>query len=184
MEISAASCIRQLGEAKPLGAFRVGEVKLRRLAWVDDDVLLITHSSTAPMPVGFVGRSMGERFLLATYTVSKQLLEDVNVQVRDEPTLNSVWGTSEARDIGGKTALFVRSTYITNRTLPGLFRYSLEERHAVMVAKGSEDTSNWLIDENGRVVAESLYHDAKKQWELMAQQGRSDDPGCIGKCFG
>jgi hypothetical protein len=44
---------------KPLGAFRVGDTKLRGVSWMDNDNLLITRSSTYQPKFGFGGKGRG-----------------------------------------------------------------------------------------------------------------------------
>src|SRR6202451_1183223 len=48
--------IRQMGQSKPLAAFRVGDTKLRRIQWMDDDNILLIRSSTGGVPEGYYTR--------------------------------------------------------------------------------------------------------------------------------
>jgi hypothetical protein len=98
--------IRQLGDAKPLGAFRVGYTKLRAVGWMDDDNLLITRSNFGRLS-GAAFAPKSEWFQLATYRVSSQTLADVDLQVRDARTPNIFWGNPVVRAVDGKTILFV-----------------------------------------------------------------------------
>jgi dienelactone hydrolase len=162
--------IRQLGEAKPLGAFRVGYTKLRAVSWMDDDNLLITRSNFGRLSgAAFAPRS--EWFQLATYRVSTQTLGDVDFQVRDAKTPNIFWGNPVVRVVDGKTALFVPGWYFTSETLPGLFKLGVADGSTQLFARGSKPSAQWLIDETGRVAAEFSYDEKNEEWTLKARKG-------------
>jgi dienelactone hydrolase len=163
--------IRQLGEAKPLGAFRVGYTKLRAVRWMDDDNLLITRSNFGRLS-GAAFAPKAEWFQLATYRVSTQALGDVDFQVRDARTPNIFWGDPVVRVVEGKTTLFVPGWYFTSQTLPGLFKLGVADGSTQLFARGLKPSSQWLIDETGRVAAQFSYDDQKnEEWTLQARKG-------------
>jgi acetyl esterase/lipase len=155
---------------QPLGAFRVGETKLRDLSWLDNDNLLITRSSTEPPPFGLFGASKSEWFQLATYRVSTHELLAMDFRQRDDRVLDAIAGTPMLRDVEGAPTLFVRAYYLADRTLPGLFKYSVKERRMTLVAKSSEPSMRWVLDETGQTAAEFVYRAAEKQWRLSARK--------------
>jgi dipeptidyl aminopeptidase/acylaminoacyl peptidase len=161
--------IVQIGESKAFGGARVGDVKLRGIQWMDDDNLLITTSSTSLPPMGFSGEQ-SEWFQLVTYNVATKKMTGLDFDVRDERTLNVVTGTPAVREVDGMTMLFVRGLYVTNRTLPGLFKYSVADRRTKLIAKGSEPSTHWLIDDSGRIAVQFIYHDEKKEWEFWSRK--------------
>src|SRR5580698_7205200 len=163
--------IRQLGDARPLGAFRVGYTKLRAVWWMDDDNLLITRSNFGRLS-GAAFTPKSEWFQLATYRVSTQTLADVDFQVRDARTPNIFWGNPVVRAVDGKTTLFVPGWYFTTGVLPGLFKLGVADGSTQLYARGLKPSSQWLIDETGRVAAEFSYDDQKNQeWTLKARKG-------------
>ncbi len=162
--------IVQIGQSVAFGGAHVGDVKLRGIQWMDDDNLLITTSSTSPPPIGFSGAER-EWYQLVTYNVAAKKLAGLNFDIYDERTFNVVIGTPAVRKVGGTTTLFVPGLYVTDRTLPGLFKYSVTDRRIKLIAKGSEPWTDWLVDDSGRIAVEFVYRDEKKAWELKYRKG-------------
>jgi len=163
--------VGRLKDAETLGGVRVGDTKLRGVEWIDDDNLLATVSSTSLPPFGYLG-GMREWYQLATYNVSKRHLGPLSFEVTNEKTFNVVVGETAVRDVGGQPVLYVPGYYVTDKTLPGLFTFSIPERRVRLIAKGPEPNTDWLIDEAGRIAAQFVYHDNSKLWEIKA---RKDD---------
>ena len=157
--------------AETLGGVRVGDTKLRGVTWIDDDNLLATISSTSLPPFGYIG-DRREWYQLITYNVSKRHVGPLSFDIQNEKTFNVVIGQTALRDVGGQPVLYVPGYYVTDKTLPGLFTFAIPERRARLLAKGTEPDTNWLIDESGRIAAQSIYHDETKLWEIKA---RKDD---------
>jgi len=160
----------QIGQSKAFGGARVGDVKLRHIRWMDDDNLLITTSTTSLPPIGFSGAER-EWFQLVTYNVATRKMAGLDFDIVDERTFNVVTGAPAVREVGGATTLFVPGLYVTDRTLPGLFKYSVADRRIKLIAKGSEPWTDWLIDDFGRIAVEFVYRDEKKAWELKSRKG-------------
>ncbi len=154
-----------------LGGVRVGDTKLRDVEWIDDDNLLATISSTSLPPFGYLG-DKHEWYQLVAYNVSQSHVGPLSFEVDNEKTFNVVVGDTEVRDVGGHPVLYAPGYYVTDRTLPGLFTFSIPERRARLIAKGPEPFTDWLIDESGRIAAQFVYHDNSKLWEIKA---RKDD---------
>lgn len=154
-----------------LGGVRVGDTKLRGVKWIDDDNLLATVSSTSPPPFGYWGGTR-EWYQLIIYNVSKGRLAPLLFNVDHEKTFNVVVGATAVRDVGGQPVLYAPGYYVTDRTLPGLFTFSIPERYVRLIAKGSEPDTDWLLDESGRIAAQFVYHDNTKLWDIKA---RKDD---------
>lgn len=177
---SKLAYVRTLGERREimvvrvthplsLGAAQVGDAKLRRIEWMDDDHLLITISSTSLPPFGFIG-SQQEWFQLVTYDVVKAKLAGLAFDVDDARTFNVLSGSPAVRDVGGLATLFVPGLYVADRTLPGLFKYSVADRRMRLVARGSEPWTEWLVDDSGRIAVQFTYYDQKKKWELKSRR--------------
>jgi dipeptidyl aminopeptidase/acylaminoacyl peptidase len=157
--------------AETLGGVRVGDTKLREVEWIDDDNILATISSTSPPPFGYLG-DKSEWYQLITYNLSKSHVGPLSFDVDNEKTFNVVVGDTEVRDVGGHPVLYAPGYYVTDKTLPGLFTFSIPEGRARLIAKGPEPITDWLIDESGRIAAQLVYHDKSKLWEIRA---RKDD---------
>jgi dipeptidyl aminopeptidase/acylaminoacyl peptidase len=163
--------IYEVGQASARGAARVGDTKLRSVDWLDADNLLITVSQTSAPPLGFTGETQ-EWFQLASYNVPKQKLMGVDFQVPDERVFNVVAGRPMIREVNGVTTLFIPGLYVSDRTLPGLFRYDVTRHTMRLIAKSSVPITHWLIDESGKIAAEFYYRDEQKAWTLYT---RHDD---------
>ena len=157
--------------AETLGGVRVGDTKLRSVKWIDDDNLLATISSTSLPPFGYLG-GMREWYQLTTYNVSKNHVGPLSFDIDHEKTFNVVVGDTAVRDVESRPMLYVPGYYVTDKTLPGLFTFSIPERRARLIAKGAEPDTDWLIDEAGRIAAQFVYHDHTQLWEIKA---RKDD---------
>jgi dipeptidyl aminopeptidase/acylaminoacyl peptidase len=163
--------IRQMGETKPLAAFRVGDTKLRGIQWLDDDNVLITRSNTGGPPAGYVGRRMYEWFQLATYSISRQKLADLDFQVHGNGVRsNAVYAPALVRQIDGETNVFAYGYYGSSSLMPALFRYSVANPHTWLIDKADEFQTGWLVDESGRVAAKFVFHDLAKKWELLVSR--------------
>jgi dipeptidyl aminopeptidase/acylaminoacyl peptidase len=163
---------RRLGEAKPLAAFRVGDVKLRALQWLDDDNLLLTRSSTGGPPAGYVSARRHEWFQLATFCISTQKLADLDFQVHGNIVAsNAVSGPAVVRQVDGATVVFAQGLYGGSRLMPALFKYAVAGPHTWLLDKADEPWTQWTVDESGHVAAEFTYHDAEKKWELLVRKG-------------
>ena len=157
------------GEA--LGGVRVGDTKLREVQWIDDDNLLATISTTSLPPFGYLGDKT-EWYQLVLYNVSKRHVGPLSFDVQNEKTFNVVVGDTAVREVAGLPVLYAPGYYVTDKTLPGMFTFSIPERRARLIAKGPEPVTDWFIDEAGRIAAEFVYHDKTKLWEIKA---RKDD---------
>jgi dipeptidyl aminopeptidase/acylaminoacyl peptidase len=152
-----------------IASIRVGDTKLRDVQWIDDDNLLATLSSTSPPPFGFIGATR-EWYQLANYNISQRKLQSLLFDVIGERTFNVVVGEVQVRTVGGKSMLFVPGLYVSEETLPGLFSFSVPGARAHLLAKGSEQDTDWLLDESGQIAAQYTYRDTKKTWEIKARK--------------
>ncbi len=109
--------VAQVAELHALGGARIGDTKLREVAWADDDDLLLTVSSTSLPPLGFTGPRQ-EWYQLVTYDIARDKLAGVNFDVANERTFNTLWGAPAVREVDGKTMLFVPGLYVAQRRGP------------------------------------------------------------------
>ncbi|HEY6922685.1 MAG TPA: prolyl oligopeptidase family serine peptidase [Steroidobacteraceae bacterium] len=162
--------VLSLTERKLLGKpLNFGEAKLRSLAWADDDnVMLITSSTTLPM--GLIGR-VSEWSMLSVLDVNTQKLRNYpdpdksNIRI-----MNVINGDIMVRHLGGHTVLFIHGIYVENETLPGLFKVDLSTNVQRLMRQGTEDTQGWLVDERGEVVAEEDYSSKDQHWRLLERR--------------
>jgi dipeptidyl aminopeptidase/acylaminoacyl peptidase len=153
---------------KPLGAFRVGDTKLRGISWMDNDNLLIIRSSTFQPKIGFGGKS--EVFQLAAYRVSSQELVAIDFRNGQQEVLNAFAGQVKLRQVDGVATLFVQGWYYGAGTWwPGLLQYSVVDRRTRIAAKSAERSIQWIIDQSGRIAGEFTYNFDSKQWKLSVR---------------
>jgi acetyl esterase/lipase len=163
-----------LTDRKLLGALGVGDAKLRGLEWADDDnVMIISSVTAAPMDVSGPSR---EWATLGLYNLKTDKFRRIDMQVRDERTMNTIIGAPTVRRVNGATTLFVRGLCAdssTRRLLPALFRVDLANGTTTIVAKSNESLGDWLIDDAGIVIAALDYRERDQHWSLkLRRDGR------------
>jgi dipeptidyl aminopeptidase/acylaminoacyl peptidase len=163
--------VHSLTEHKVLGKpMLLGGVKLRSLEWADDDHLLITSSQTAA-PMELIG-SAHEWSLLNVWDVTKQKMASYpNLsQSPDVRIMNVLYGDVMIRRLDGHTVLFVPGIWLSGETLPALFRVDLDSGRQRMVREGSEQTQEWLVDDQGEVAAEEDYDEHNQRWRMLERR--------------
>jgi dipeptidyl aminopeptidase/acylaminoacyl peptidase len=163
-----ALLVIDIGKTGTVGGVRVSETKLRDVAWIDDDNVLVTTSMTSLPPIGFTGAKR-EWSQMVVFDVEKKKLHPLDFAIEHEQTLNTSIGEAEVRIIGEKTVIFVPGLYVTDRTMPGLFSFTLPGYRVRLVDRGTTQDTDWLIDEAGRIAAQFTYRDDEKTWEIKAR---------------
>ena len=161
--------VAPLSKPEILGGVRVGDAKLRSIAWVDDDNLLSTVSSTSPPPFGFTGATR-EWYQLVNFDVSKQKLNALSFELPKERTFNVITGDTSLRDVSGHSMLFTRGYCVHDRTVPCLFLFTYPDRNVHLVDEASEPSTDWLMDESGNIAAQLTYYDAKNLWVIKTRK--------------
>jgi dipeptidyl aminopeptidase/acylaminoacyl peptidase len=158
--------IHDFTTGKIIAGMRVGQVKLRSIAWADNEHLLIITSVTG-LPIGFIG-SEREWYQLQSFDVVTRkaaLYPDNQGLDHDAPRIMNVTsGNIMIRQVEGHTVLFFAGYYVTDRTLPALFRVDLQTGYERIVRQGNAATVEWLVDDNGDVAAEEEYEDKNQRW--------------------
>jgi cephalosporin-C deacetylase-like acetyl esterase len=166
--------LHSLTDNKPIDQpIAVGDVKLRRLEWADNDHLMIIASTTT-LPMGLIGRPR-EWSVLNVWDVRKHKLTnypDVNRDRTDQPEImNVIEGHVTVRHLDGHTVLFFPGIYLSDMTLPALFRVDLDSNTQRLVRQGSLQTESWLVNEAGEVAAEEDYDQKEQRWRILERQG-------------
>jgi acetyl esterase/lipase len=160
-----------VSEHKVLGKpLRIGAAKLRSLEWADDGHLMIVTSQTA-LPMGLIGRRH-EWYLLHIWDIDKQKMNSYPDpdQSKDVRIMNTLYGDVMVRRLEGRTVLFVPGTYVSEETLPALFRVDLTTGRQRLIREGSEQTQEWLVDEKGEVAAEEDYDQKQQRWRMLERR--------------
>jgi dipeptidyl aminopeptidase/acylaminoacyl peptidase len=159
-----------LARHETIAGLRIGDDKLRRIAWADDHNLMIVTSATA-LPAGF--NMQHEWSLLQVLDVDshKVRLVPAGMQLSDLNMLNVLSGLPMARQIGGHTVLFVPGMCELDNIQPVLFSVDLDSGHEKLIRLGSEHTSAWLVDEAGEVAAQEDYDQRSQRWSISVPRG-------------
>jgi len=156
-------------QKKVISGLRVGEVKLRSVAWADNDHLLILTSTTG-LPFGFMGPDR-EWFSLQIYDVATHktiLVPDANRLGDSAPRImNVIWGSPMVRRVENHTVVFVPGYTVSDRMVPALFRVDLQTGTQRIVRNGTSSTKGWLVDEAGEVAVEEDYDDKEQRWRIQ-----------------
>jgi dipeptidyl aminopeptidase/acylaminoacyl peptidase len=163
--------VLRVGETRAFSGAHAGDVKVRKVQWMDDNNLLITTSLTSLPPFGFTGAKR-EWSQLVTYNLTSNKLAGLNFEVPDQRTLNVLSGDPAVRMVDGKTTLYAPGLYVRDQTLPALFRFSIGDSRTKMIATSYDLWTDWLVDESGRIAVQYVYRDEKKSWEIKS---RKDD---------
>jgi dienelactone hydrolase len=158
-----------LNRHEMLGRASVGNTKLRRLEWIDNDNLLTTVSSTSRPPLGFIGPTR-EWFQLFVFNVNKLKINPLSFEVSGRETFNVVSGETAVRDVSGHSMLFAPGYCVTDTTVPCLFSFSFPDQRTRLIGEASEPDTDWLVDESGHIAAQLVYHDDKKLWQIRTHR--------------
>jgi dipeptidyl aminopeptidase/acylaminoacyl peptidase len=167
--------IISLADKKLLGGLRLGSTKLRGIGWADDDHLMLVTSATAS-PIGLAGPQFEWR-TMQVYDVAKHRAIPVpNPYSAGIRMMNVISGPAMVRHVDGHTILFVTGVYLTDRTLPALFRIDLQTGTQTLVRAGTATTHNWLVDEAGEFSVEEDHDQEKQRWWLFGRRaGRLEE---------
>jgi dipeptidyl aminopeptidase/acylaminoacyl peptidase len=167
--------IVSLTNRKSVSGLKVGDEKLRSIAWADDDNLMITTSVTA-LPWDFAGTER-EWYMLQIYNVKHRTLEGLPRPLLGRaPVMNVISGHVMVRQVRGHTLLFVPGYYLANTgfvatPLRALFRCDLTTGGERLLREGTEATQEWVVDADGRVVAEEDYSEQGQRWSIQVLRG-------------
>jgi dipeptidyl aminopeptidase/acylaminoacyl peptidase len=157
--------IQTLQARKVLGGINIGDAKLRDLSWADDKHLLLTTSTTAT-GIGLIGPrqewSMAQVFNIDTHETIP-LMENGNSDIQ---TMNVIAGTPRVRVVDGRVVAFVEGIYFPdNQGRRALFEVNLDTGRTRLIKGGLENT-DWIVDGQGEIVAQSDYNERSQEWSL------------------
>lgn len=164
--------VRRSADRALLQRVGIGAAKVRGVQWVGDHHLLLTRSATAEI-AGMTGPKREYSLVLDINlaTGKSSTLLQGSVDDKDE-TLNTIFGEPMARMVGGRPVAFLPGlTFPGREGILTLFAVDLETRRTRQVVVGNSDTSEFLVDAAGGVIARVDYHQASGHWMLYT--GRS-----------
>jgi dipeptidyl aminopeptidase/acylaminoacyl peptidase len=156
--------IASLSGNRAIAALKVGQTKLRDVEWADDSHVLLLSSSTGPSGV-FLGPKR-EYSQLQIYDLDTNRVRNPLSAIRDVATSNVIMGELMVRRSGARTYLVVPGVCVTGHKRPVLFRIDLTNG-ARLIEDGDEDTLEWVVDGDGKVIAAEKYRNSEKRWALL-----------------
>ena len=124
----------------------LGTLKMRSIEWADDDHLLLISSKTdAPR---FLSGPQSEWDMLSVWDVVRQKLSrypDLDKEDHHR-IMNVLFDAPMVRRLDGHTVLFVPGLFLTDVTMPALFRVDLNTGSQRIVREGSIYTEGWLVE--------------------------------------
>ena len=139
-------------------------------------------------------RRAHEWYLLNVWDVPKQKMRAYpghqDKAKENARIMNALDGEVMVRRMEGHTILFVPGIYLTDETLPALFRVDFATGRQRLIRQGSEQTQEWLVDEKGEIEAEEDYDQKQQRWRILERRedgcGRSPpdtSPSTFRRCW-
>ncbi len=157
-----------ISDHKITHSFRVSDAKLRSIRWADDNFLVVETSSTS-----FVMELTGSRrewYGAQVIDARSNKVRPVDLHLEGTETMNVVLGTPAVREIQGRTTLLVEGYYANNGYMRAvLFRFDPETGRTNVVAKGEYSWEQWLLGDDGTVLASIDYADQAHHWILKVR---------------
>jgi dipeptidyl aminopeptidase/acylaminoacyl peptidase len=167
-----------LPDARPVTSVHMGDHKLRGISWADNGHLLITTSEYG----AFYGDAdsawldPSEYSRLTIFDVAKNALKTVPYTNNNRALniLGVLAGPVMVRSHAGHTLLFLPSIYTSQGAKGGriLFRIDLDTGEQTIAREGSHWIQDWLVDEDGQIVAERSYSEPDQRWALSIRRGK------------
>jgi dipeptidyl aminopeptidase/acylaminoacyl peptidase len=159
-----------LADHKVTGKLDFGDIKIRGINWADEDHLVVTTSVTT-LPLFLEGKN-SEWYVLQVWDIAKGKLSNYpntnSMNTLTAPvTMNVISGPVMVRRVKGHTMLFIHGVYLADYTLPALFRVDLDAGSQFLMRQGTLETIDWLVDEEGEIVAEEDYNQKDQRWRML-----------------
>ncbi len=162
--------VRQLG-GPMLMAAPVGESKVRGLAWAGEDHLLILSTETASG-----SGDDSEKGEYSTLVVANLKTHSLVAPLDNAGFFPGVVGEYGVRQIGDRWYAFLGLQRVRRNEpiqgYPDLYRLDLDSFDAERVSKGAREGRSWVVDDAGKVLAESEYDDQSGVTRLYAGADR------------
>lgn len=165
-----------LAEGRAVNTVQMGDYKLRSITWADDQHLLITTSETGLFygPADSVWLGKSEWFRLTVFDPDRSTLRTLP-SPKNNQALNVfgvLSGAVMVRRHAGHTVLFLPALYSQAGSVSRiLFRVDLDTGEQTIAHEGGTRTEGWLVDEDGKIVAEKSYSERDQRWSLSIRRG-------------
>jgi hypothetical protein len=160
--------VRQLGGGI-LGGVNAGPTKLRGVTWVGEDHLLMIASQTADV-IGLAGPAR-EYYMATDFNLKTKKQTPL---LRSQPSaMNVIIGPPMPRIIDNEPFVFLEGIqFIDNQGVDMLYRVNLRTNVTRAQDRGARiDTDGWLVDVDGKSVAQSTYDIKSGRGALLIKAG-------------
>jgi len=160
-------------DQKPVIVAEIANTKVVDIQWAGEDRLLVTVSQTVPLGIDFTLPKQEFLTVVVINLKTKKVFRVFDNAQGVEPVVVGRYGAAEIKGrwygyFGGITLDTGGATAVMTHGWPDLYRVDLDSGALSMVARGSEDTQDWLVGPDGEVIARSLYRDETGVWEVRA----------------
>ena len=169
----------------PLGTLDIGALKVREVEWAGDDNLIVYASTTTELEPGF---TLAKDELMSALVLNLKTHKTTQVFARRSdvnPVVFGIFGTAEIAGrwygyFGGETLVRSRgngsdwtfaNTYddgVSVNINIDLYQVDLETGDIHIVARGAQNSSDWLVGPDGTIVAHTLYNQKTGGWRVEA----------------
>jgi dipeptidyl aminopeptidase/acylaminoacyl peptidase len=167
--------ILDLASHAPLARIDLGAEKLADMAWADDGHLLMLTHTTARGGIVIEGPKH-EYLLVQSYDLNTRTSRNLLADPRNVGmTMNAAFGDPVIRSVDGHTVVFLPGIYFPprfkdTRSRVALYAADLATGTTKLIENESAYARGWLIDADGKVVAESDYDQVGRHWGLMLKR--------------
>lgn len=145
----------------------VGAIKVRDLRWIGENHVLVVTSQTRS--IGSLGVPRSELFFGQVLDLERQRV--VQVLDRTPDVLAVLYGPASVRSTGDGDALFVRGVNVASDRI-NLHRIDLRTGRGRSVAYMDHTTDDYVLDDDGDVIAMSSYDELRGRWTLRLPDGQ------------
>ncbi len=164
--------IKSVADLTTVAAIAVNERKLRSVWWADSSHLLITASSTQ-VGNGLIG-SKRELFTTQSYNLTTHKFNTLLDDNQRVTSLNLLFSTPVVHVVDGKTLAFVQGVvFSSGRNVLTLFSIDLDTNESKPIRYGEPDVENWLLDDRGEAVVQTLYDENTKRWSVQLRRNNA-----------
>ena len=157
-------------ERKVIFIARVSGQKLRGLDWLDNERLILMTSTTT-MAWGLLnGRE--EWFQAQVLNLRTKRPRALNMSVDGVDTMNVVLRMPQVRTINGRPLLLIEGFYApANVFHQAMFLYDDDTGRYKIIAKSDVSSADWIVGDDGVVLASTDYEESTQMWHLRVRQG-------------
>ncbi len=180
--------IQRLPDLKIIGMIATGDNKVREIRWAGLKHLIVTISQTAW--VMNLSNPKSEWYMALDYNLETHKQRQLLDVVPDVMTMNAIFAEPMVRVIQGRPFVFVvGAEFVNNIGRNSLFKIDLDRGMTSLAASGDTDTQDWVVDADGRAVAQLVNMKQTERWQLkvsrngswrVVKSGRKEPPELLG----